>query len=58
MEERRRRAVRKIDEGWSPADVAAFLDLHVETVRRWSAPAASRATTPSPDRPTPAASRS
>ena len=32
---RRRLAVRKVGEGRSPADVADFLGVHVETVRKW-----------------------
>ena len=35
QEARRRLAVRKVGEGRSPADVADFLGVHVETVRRW-----------------------
>jgi transposase len=32
---RRRLAVTRVGEGWSPADTAAFLGVHVETVRKW-----------------------
>ncbi len=32
---RRRLAVARVGEGWSPADTAAFLGVHVETVRKW-----------------------
>lgn len=32
---RRRLAVTRVSEGWSPADTAAFLGVHVETVRKW-----------------------
>lgn len=28
-------AVTRVGEGWSPADTAAFLGVHVETVRKW-----------------------
>lgn len=35
MEARRRLAVTRVGEGWSPADTATFLGVHVETVRRW-----------------------
>jgi transposase len=35
MAARRRLAVRWVGEGWSPADTAAFLGVHVETVRKW-----------------------
>ena len=35
MEVRRRLAVTRVGEGWSPADTATFLGVHVETVRRW-----------------------
>jgi transposase len=35
QEARRRLAVRKVSEGWSAADVADFLGVHVETVRKW-----------------------
>jgi transposase len=35
QEARRRLAVTKVNEGRSPADVADFLGVHVETVRRW-----------------------
>src|SRR5205814_1559304 len=35
QEARRRLAVRKVGEGRSAADVADFLGVHVETVRRW-----------------------
>lgn len=35
MEARRRLAVTRVGEGWSPADAATFLGVHVETVRRW-----------------------
>jgi transposase len=35
QEVRRRLAVRKVLDGRSPADVAQFLDVHVETVRKW-----------------------
>ena len=35
QEARRRLAVRKVIEGWSPEDVADFLGVHVETVRKW-----------------------
>jgi transposase len=35
QEARRRLAVRRVDGGWSPADVAEFLGVHVETVRKW-----------------------
>jgi transposase len=35
QEVRRRLAVRKVLDGRSPADVAEFLDVHVETVRKW-----------------------
>ena len=34
-EARRRLAVTRVGEGRSPADVAAFLGVHVETVRKW-----------------------
>jgi transposase len=36
QEARRRLAVRRVGEGWSPADTAAFLGVHAETVRRWA----------------------
>jgi transposase len=35
QESRRRLAVRKVGEGRSAADVADFLGVHVETVRKW-----------------------
>jgi transposase len=35
QEARRRLAVRKVSEGWPAADVADFLGVHVETVRKW-----------------------
>src|SRR5688572_20767162 len=35
QESRRRVAVRKVGEGRSATDVADFLGVHVETVRRW-----------------------
>jgi transposase len=35
QEARRRLAVKRVGEGWSPADTAAFLGVHVETVRKW-----------------------
>jgi transposase len=35
QEARRRLAVTRVGEGWSPADTAAFLGVHVETVHRW-----------------------
>ena len=35
QETRRRLAVTRVGEGWSPADTAAFLGVHVETVRKW-----------------------
>ncbi len=35
QEDRRRTAVRKVAEGRSAADVADFLGVHAETVRRW-----------------------
>jgi transposase len=35
QEIRRRLAVTRVGEGWSPADAAAFLGVHVETVRKW-----------------------
>ena len=35
QEDRRRTAVRKVAEGRSCTDVADFLGVHVETVRRW-----------------------
>ena|SRR5436305_256471 len=35
QEARRRLAVRKVSEGRPPADVADFLGVHVETVRKW-----------------------
>jgi transposase len=35
QEARRRLAVRKVGEGRTPADVADFLGVHVETVRKW-----------------------
>jgi transposase len=35
QEARRRLAVTRVGEGWSPADTAAFLGVHVETVRKW-----------------------
>jgi transposase len=35
QEARRRLAVRKVGEGRSPADVADFLGVHAETVRKW-----------------------
>ena len=35
QEARRRLAVTRVREGWSPADTAAFLKIHVETVRKW-----------------------
>ena len=35
QEARRRLAVTRVGEGWSPAGAAAFLGVHVETVRRW-----------------------
>ena len=35
QEVRRRLAVTRVSEGWSPADTAAFLGVHVETVRKW-----------------------
>jgi len=36
LEARRRLAVTRVGEGWSPADTAAFLGVHVETVRKWA----------------------
>ena len=36
QEARRRLAVRTVSEGWSAADVADFLGVHVETVRKWA----------------------
>jgi transposase len=36
QEARRRLAVKRVGEGWSPADTAAFLGVHVETVRKWA----------------------
>ncbi len=30
----RRLAVKRVGEGWSPSDTAAFLGVHVETVRK------------------------
>jgi transposase len=35
QEARRRLAVKRVGEGWSPADAASFLGVHVETVRKW-----------------------
>jgi transposase len=35
QEARRRLAVRRVGEGWSPADTATFLGVHAETVRKW-----------------------
>jgi transposase len=35
QEARRRLAVTRVGEGWSSTDTAAFLGVHVETVRRW-----------------------
>ena len=35
QEARRRLAVKRVGEGWSPADTAAFLGVHIETVRKW-----------------------
>ena len=35
LEARRRLAVRRVDEGWSRKDVAAFLGVHPETVAEW-----------------------
>jgi transposase len=35
QEARRRLAVARVGEGWSPADTAAFLGVHAETVRKW-----------------------
>src|SRR5438046_113358 len=35
MEARRRLAVRRVSEGLAPAQVAAVLGVHVETVRLW-----------------------
>jgi transposase len=35
LEARRRLAVRRVDEGWKRADVAAFLGVHPETVAEW-----------------------
>ena len=35
LEDRRRTAVRKVADGRTCADVADFLRLHIETVRRW-----------------------
>src|SRR5262245_55149079 len=35
LEARRRLAVRKVGEGRPPADVADFLGVHAETVRKW-----------------------
>jgi len=35
QEARRRLAVTRVGEGWPPADTAAFLGVHVETVRKW-----------------------
>lgn len=35
QEGRRRLAVTRVSEGWSAADTAAFLGVHVETVRKW-----------------------
>ena len=35
QEARRRLAVTRVSEGWFPGDVAAFLGVHVETVRKW-----------------------
>lgn len=35
QEARRRLAVTRVGEGWSPADTAGFLGVHVETVRKW-----------------------
>ena len=35
MEARRRRAVQRVIDGWSQADVAAFLGVHPVTVNKW-----------------------
>lgn len=35
MEARRRLAVRKVDAGWSQAEVAEFLNVHPVTVNKW-----------------------
>ena len=35
QEVRRRLAVTRVGEGWSSTDTAAFLGVHVETVRKW-----------------------
>ena len=37
LEARRRLAVRRVDEGWSQKDVAAFLGVHPVTVAKWVA---------------------
>lgn len=55
QEARRRLAVQKVSEGRSAADVADFLGVHVETVRRWvrahrAGGAAALAGTPHPGR--------
>ena len=39
LERRRRLAVKKVDEGHSPADVAEMLDVTVRSVQRWVAAA-------------------
>lgn len=35
MEARRRQAVQRVNDGWSQADVAAFLGVHPVTVNKW-----------------------
>ncbi len=35
QETRRRLAVARVGDGWSPSDTAAFLGVHAETVRKW-----------------------
>src|SRR5579872_7261442 len=56
LERRRRLAVRRVVEGYSTADVAAFLDVDPSSVRRWLADfrhqgAAGLAARPTPGRP-------
>jgi transposase len=35
LETRRRLAIKKLNEGWSPTQIANFLDVHKVTVSRW-----------------------
>ena len=56
LEARRRLAVRRVEDGWSHQDVAAFLGVHPVTVGKWMARFRAKgedglAATPTPGRP-------